>query len=53
MLTGAGVPTLVMRFNDAGNLESASMYTAELFGLMNAYDRSLLSQVKQILAHQR
>jgi hypothetical protein len=51
MLVGAGVPTLIMRFNDAGGLESASMYTAELFGLLNAYDRSLLTQVKRILAH--
>jgi len=50
MLAGAGVPTLVMRFDDEGGLEGASMYTAELFGLLNAYDRSLLTQVKKILA---
>ncbi len=51
MLTGAGVPTLIMKFDEAGGLESASMYTAELFGLLNAYDKALLTQVKRILAH--
>jgi hypothetical protein len=51
MLTGAGVPALIMKFDEAGNLEGASMYTAELFGLLNAYDRTLLSQMKRILAH--
>jgi hypothetical protein len=51
MLSGAGVPALIMRFDEAGNLEGASMYTAELFGLMNAYDRTLLTQMKRILAH--
>jgi len=51
MLTGAGVPALIMKFDEAGNLEGASMYTAELFGLLNAYDRTLLTQMKRILAH--
>jgi hypothetical protein len=50
-LIGEGVPALIMKFDNVGNLENAYMYTAELFGLMNAYDRSMLSQVKRILVH--